>query len=216
MNTTHRKSVFTALAAMMLWAAALPMAVAQDRPLGSVVIYPIVFSKDSGSPTSQKTGVNAVREVMQKAGYSLISSTVAANAWRKMGMTMPSTDSPANVTDLVRYGKSIHARYVVTPVFAFHSRSIWVDLGPRTVSTATVDIVITDVEQGKTVYDREDISARSDEKFEIVKAGLDLFLTPLVTVVSGGPKTPHEQRAVQIAVAKALREWVYPGQVPAQ
>ena len=49
-----------------------------------------------------------------------------------------------------------------------------------------------------------------DEKFEVVKAGLDLLVTPLVTVVSGGPKTPHEQRAVQIAVAKALREWVNP------
>jgi hypothetical protein len=161
----------------MLWAAALPMAIAQDRSLGSVVVFPIVFSKDTGSPTSQKTGVNAVREVMQKAGYTLISNTVAANAWRKMGLTLPSTDNPANVSDIVRFGKAIHAHYVVTPVFSFHTRSIWVDLGPKTVSTATVDIVITDVDQGKT---------------------------------------PHEQRAVQIAVAKALRDWVHPEQVPAQ
>ena len=34
------------------------------------------------------------------------------------------------------------------------------------------------------------------------------LLTPLASIVSGGPKTPHEQRAVQIAVAKALRDWV--------
>jgi len=51
---------------------------------------------------------------------------------------------------------------------------------------------------------------------DAVKAGLDLLLTPLVTFVSGGPKTPHEQRAVQIAVAKALKDWVHPVQVPAQ
>jgi hypothetical protein len=37
---------------------------------------------------------------------------------------------------------------------------------------------------------------------------MGVLLTPLVTVVSGGPKTPHEQRAVQIAVAKAFRDWV--------
>ena len=172
--------------------------------------------KARGSETSRQTGLRSVREVLQKKGYTLISNTVAANAWRKLGLTLPSADNPANVNDLVRFGKTIHAHYVVTPVFSFHTRSIWVDLGPKTVSTATVDIVITDVEQGKTVYDREDISARSDEKFEVVKAGLDILLTPLVTVVSGGPKTPHEQRAVQIAVVKALRDWVYPTQTPAR
>ena len=62
------------------------------------------------------------------------------------------------------------------------------------------------------VYTKEDVSARSDEKFDMVKAGADVLLTPLVTVVSGGPKTPHEQRAVQIAVAKALRDWVKPNE----
>jgi len=216
MNAMVRKSVFTPLAAVILWAAALPVATAQDRPLGSAVVYPIVYSRNSGSETSRQTGVRSVREVLQKKGYTLISNTVAANAWRKMGLILPSTDNTANIRDIIRFGKSIKAHYVVTPVFDFHSRSIWVGLGPKTVSTATVDIVITDVEQGKTVYDREDISARSDEKFDAVKAGLDLLLTPLVTFVSGGPKTPHEQRAVQIAVAKALKDWVHPVQVPAQ
>ncbi len=201
---------------MMLCAATLPMAIAQDRSLGSAVVYPVVFGQGTGSETSRQTGVRSVREVLQKKGYTLISNTVAKNAWRKSGMTLPSVDNPASVKYLVRFGKSIHAHYVVTPVFSFHTRSIWVDLGPKTVSTATVDIIITDVEQGKTVYDREDVSARSDEKFDAVKAGLDILLTPLVTVVSGGPKTPHEQRAVQIAVAKALREWVHPEQTPGQ
>jgi hypothetical protein len=75
-----------------------------------------------------------------------------------------------------------------------------------------VDIVITNVETGKIVYDKEDISGRSDEKFDPAKAGLDVLVTPFITVVSDGPKTPHEQRAVQVAVAKALRDWVYPTQ----
>ena len=93
MNTTHRRTVLTALAAVMLWVAALPMAIAQDRSLGSAVIYPIVFGKGTGSETSRQTGVRSVREVLQKAGYTLISSTVAANAWRKMGLTLPSVDN---------------------------------------------------------------------------------------------------------------------------
>ncbi|MGC8668834.1 MAG: hypothetical protein ACP5VE_12045 [Chthonomonadales bacterium] len=35
-----------------------------------------------------------------------------------------------------------------------------------------------------------------------------VLLTPLFTVVSGGPKTPHEQRAVQLAIAKAIQPWL--------
>lgn len=212
MNATHRKYVIAALVAVMIWASALPMAIAQERSRGTVVVYPIVYSRDSGGETSRKTGVRSMEEVLQKAGYTLISSTVAANTWRRLGIALPSTDKPASLSDIVRFGKAIKARYVVTPVFDFHSRSIWVDLGPKTVSTATVDVVITDVEQNKTIYTREDVSARSDEKFDAVKAGADVLLTPLVTIVSGGPKTPHEQRAVQIAVAKALRDWVKPGE----
>lgn len=210
MNTTQRKCVFAALAAGMFWTTALPMALTQERSRGSVVVYPVVYSRNSGGETSRKTGVRSVEEVLQKAGYTLISGTVAANTWRRLGLPLPLTDKPATLSNIVRFGKALKAHYVVTPVFDFHSRSIWVDLGPKTVSTATVDVVITDVVQNKTVYTREDVSARSDEKFDVVKAGADVLLTPLVTVVSGGPKTPHEQRAVQIAVAKALRDWVKP------
>jgi len=212
MNATRSKSVFAALAAMTLWAAALPMALAQEKSKGAIVVYPVVYSRNTGTETSRKTGVRSVEEVLQKAGHTLISSTVAANTWRRLGFPMPETDKPAPLKDIVRFGKAIKAHYVVTPVFDFHSRSIWVDLGPKTVSTVIVDIVITDVEQNKVVYTREDVSARDDEKFDAVKAGLDVLVSPLVSIVSGGPKTPHEQRAVQIAVAKALRDWVRPAE----
>lgn len=212
MIITHRKSVFSTLATMMIWAAALPMVAAQATSRGSIVVYPIVYSRNSGTETSRKTGVRSVQEVLQKAGYTLISNTVAANTWRRLGIPLPLTDKPATRRDIVRFGKAIKAHYVVTPVFDFHSRSIWVDLGPKTVSTATVDIVITDVVKNKTVYTKEDISGRSDEKFDLVKAGVDVLISPLVTVVSGGAKTPHEQRAVQIAVAKALKDWVKPAE----
>ena len=210
MNGLRINSVFTALTAMMILVAPLQPAIAQETSKGAIVVYPVVYSRDSGSDTSRKTGVRSVQEVLQKAGYTLISNTVAANTWSRLRMNLPVTDKPASRSNIVRFGKAVKARYVVAPVFDFHSRSIWVDLGPKTVSTATLDVVITDVVNNKTVYIKEDVSARSDEKFAVVKAGADVLLTPLVTVVSGGPKTPHEQRAVQIAVAKALKDWVKP------
>jgi len=206
MNIKYNRTLLTALAVIMIWTAALSSAPAQETPKGTVVLCPASFNK--GSETSRKTAVGTVREVLQKAGYTLISDTVAADNWRHMGFPMPSEDSIPSLHDMVRFGQAVNAQYVIAPTFNFHSRSIWVDLGPKTISTATVDITIADVAQNRIVYSRDDVSGRSDEKFNAAKAGADLLLTPLVTAVSGGPKTPHEQRAVRIAVAKALRGWI--------
>jgi hypothetical protein len=109
---------------------------------------------------------------------------------------------------MVRFGNALHARYVVSAAVGFHSRSIWVDLGPRTCSTATINLKIANVPENRIVYDRKNVRARSDERLDPVKAAADVVFTPLVTAVSGGPKTPREQRAVQIAETRALRGFV--------
>jgi hypothetical protein len=216
MKALHITAVSTLLAAAAIMAASPQRAHAQDRDRdrdrdrGTAVVYPVVFTRNSGDDTSRKTAVRSIEESLQKAGYTIVSGRVAAGAWRRLGSPMPTADDPARRSDLVKLGSTLKARYVVSAIVDFHSRSIWVDLGPRTVSSATVDIVITDVDQDKTIYSRQDVTGRSDEKFDLAKAGADLLITPLVTIVSGGPKTPHEQRAVQIAVAKAMHDWVRP------
>jgi hypothetical protein len=210
MKVLHSTVACSLFAAAALLAIAPQTSHAQDREKGTVAVYPIIFNHNSGDETSRKTAIGAIDESLQKGGYTLISSRVAANTWRRLGLPMATAEEPARRTDLVRLGTELKARYVVSAVVLFHTRSIWVDLGPRTVSSATVDIVITDVNDDKTVYSRTDVTGRSDEKFDLAKAGADLLITPLVTIVSGGPKTPHEQRAVQIAVAKAMRDWVRP------
>jgi len=206
MKVQHIRSLGVTLVAAMIWAAALTSASAQERSQGTAVVYPVVFT--NGTDTSRKTAVDAVREVLQKAGYTLISDRVAADTWRRMRLPRPTAEEPPTMSELVRFGQEVNAQYVVSPTFNYHSRSIWVDLGPRTVSTVTMDVTIADVTDNKIVYSRDEVTGRSDEKFDAAKAGADLLLTPLVTVVSGGPKTPHEQRAAQIAVSKALRGWV--------
>jgi len=45
----------------------------------------------------------------------------------------------------------------------------------------------------------------------VYKIAADILISPLVTVVSGGPATPREQRAVQIALGRAYHSWVKPG-----
>jgi hypothetical protein len=210
MKVLHTTAACTLFAAAAILAALPQASQAQERERGTVAVYPVVFSHNSGDGTSRKTAIRSIEETLQKGGFTLISDRVSANTWRRLGLPNPGDDEPARRSDLVRLGTELKARFVVSAVVNFHSRSIWVDLGPRTVSSATVDISITDTTADKTVYSRQDVTGRSDEKFDFVKAGADLLITPLVTIVSGGPKTPHEQRAVQIAVAKAMRDWVRP------
>jgi len=196
------------LTSALILAVTCPAVIAQETSKGTVVIYPVVYNRNSGAKGSREAGVQAVAEALQKAGYTLISDTVAENTWKRMEMVLPSTDKPASLDNIVRFGKEIKARYVVAPAFDFYSRSFWVLLGPRTVSNATVDVIITDVETGTVAYTKQGIRARSDEKADVIKGVADVLVTPFVTVVSGGPKTPQEQRAVRIAVAKALKDWV--------
>ena len=208
MNAISRKSALVILASAMNLAVLCPAVSAQETSKGTVVIYPVVYNRNSGAKGSREAGVQAVSEALQKAGYTLISDTVAENTWKRMEIVMTTTGKPASLENIVRFGKEIKAQYVVAPAFDFYSRSIWVVLGPRTVSNATVDVVITDIENAKVAYTRQDILGRSDEKGDVIKGVADVLVTPLVTVVSGGPKTPQEQRAVRIAVAKALKDWV--------
>ena len=112
---------------------------------------------------------------------------------------------------LEAFGKAVHADKVYYGSVSWHTRSIWVDLGPKTISTATVNAYVFDVNANKVVYKSEGIEGRSDEKENGYKIAADILISPLVTVVSGGPATPHEQRAVQIALGRAYHSWVKPG-----
>ncbi len=208
MNSVNRKPFVIGIAAITILASSLSNAIASKRALPPAVVYPVVFSNHSGTRTARETAVTAVREALQKAGYPLLSNTSAAQTWKRMRIPMPATGSPAMLHEIIRFGKTMKARYVVAPVFDFHTRSIWVNVGPKTISTATVSVVITNVQTGKVVYVRKNIKGRSDEKNNLAKDAADILISPLVTVVSGGAKTPQEQRAVEIAVGKALKGWV--------
>ncbi len=173
----------------MLCSVASVAARAEDR--GTIAICPSDF--DHGTKSGRTAAMRTMQNMLQHAGFTVI---------------LPADmDNPGHVpTDIRAYGQAHNAAYVLKSDIAFHSRSIWVDLGPRTNSTANVDVTIYDTADGHVVFTNK-ATARSDEKFDVVKAGADVVFTPLVTVVSGGPKAPHEQRAAQIAVYRALHNW---------
>jgi hypothetical protein len=187
---------------------ALPLGPIQSEPRGMAVAFPWVFNK--GTETARKTAQMTEDEIVRKANYVPISAEVASAAWRAEGYPLPTYRTMQTPKSLRLFGKRLRASRVIYGSVSWHTRSIWVNAGPKTISTATVDVYVMNVATGKVVYKRTKIEGRSDERSNGYKIAAAILFTPIVTAVSGGPATPQEQRAVQIALANALNKWVTP------
>jgi len=215
-NQLHIKSTLLigslVFAATMFPSIALPQdpdaAIARTRPKGTAVAYPWAFKK--GTKTARITAVKTVEELIRRANYASVPGTTAASAWSAIRYKMPVVGSMPTRAALRAFGAKTRANQILYGSVTWRTRSIWVNLGPKTISTATVNAYVYDVRQNKVVFQNRNVSGRSDEKSNGYKVAAALLLTPIVTAVSGGPATPQEQRAVQIALGLAFRGWVTP------
>lgn len=196
--------ILTTLALAALGAASF----AQTHSRGAAAVYPWAF--DHGTDTARATALQSLGEIAGKASYSLIPQQVAQKAWSATGYPAPVYGDRPSKSELAAYGEKVHARVVVFGSISWHTRSIWVGAGPKTISTATVNAYVYDVRAGKIVYKRAGVEARSDEKENGYKIAADVLVTPIVSAVSGGPATPREQKAVQLALGNALHDWAHP------
>lgn len=171
----------------------------------SVVAYPWIFT--SGTDTARETAVTTMGEISQKNGYDVVDAATAKSAYADLHLPEASAMTMPTTAQLVKFGKKVGASYVVYGSVDWHTRSIWVGAGPKTISTATVSAKVLNVSTGKVTYSKNKVTGRSDEKEDTLKVIGAVLITPLVTAVSGGPKTPQEQRAVQIALARAFQNW---------
>lgn len=200
MNKIARLTTLTLLASF----AAVGFAQAPSR--GSIAVYPVIFDK-SGTDTSRAKAKEAITEIFKKGGFKLANETAATKGWKSKGYRTPTATRPPTADQLAGLGRAIGAKYVCAAQVTFHTRSIWVNLGPKTISNCHVTVTIVDSKTGKIAYEGEG-EGRSDEKSDGLKIAGALLITPLVTAVSGGPKTPQETRAAQIASARALEKFI--------
>ncbi len=183
-------------------------ALAQDAPVETAAILP--WHYESGTDGAVKTGKEFLHTLLVKSRVdetSEVKTTAAweetnGTAWDQAKWTMP---SPAQ---MLRVGQKLGVDWVITGSARWHTKSVWIGLGPKTKSDCTVDCIIVDVKKGEVALDVKDIRMESTAKEDALKAIGAVFVSSLFTVVSGGPKTPHEQRAVQLATAKAMQPWL--------
>jgi len=186
---------------------ALTMAVTpQAVSKGAAVCYPWSYNK--GTDTAQATAQATVEHLARREGYASVPLDVAKTAWTALKLPHPTTGRMPTPASLSAFGKKVNARVVLYGSVSWHTRSIWVNLGPKTISTATANVYVYDVRTGKVVYKKTGVEGRSDEKSDTLKVIGAILLTPLVTAVSGGPMTPQQERASQIALARAYQGWL--------
>lgn len=165
---------------------------------------------ENGTDGAKKTAKEFLATLLTKVKVDAASEVRTTTAWEAAagsGEIYASGKLPS-AANMLRVGNKMSVDWVMSGSVAWHSRSIWVGLGPKTKSTATISVRIVDVKNQVVTLEVADLKVDDTAKEDTLKALGAVFVSGLFTVVSGGPKTPHEQRAVQIGIAKALEPWL--------
>lgn len=174
---------------------------------GTIAVVPWIYLK--GTEGAVKTAKERLIDILTTSALEILPEAEVRKAWAKMGRSLdPDRTELPSAKALLELGHKLGADYVLTGRAQWHTRSIWVGFGPKTKSTCTVDMIIVDVKKNKVALNARKVWMDSTTKEDPLKAAGAVLVTPLVTVVSGGPKTPHEQRAAQLAIGKAIKPWL--------
>jgi hypothetical protein len=170
-----------------------------------------------GGETSHKTVAETISKVFEKENYEEIPEIRAKAVWEEdlhfspvqMEATAQDEMKPLPTPEqLLKLGQAMHADLVCAGRAHWHTRSIWISLGPKTKSDCTVDVILVDVPNKQVVLQANDIKADDTKSEELWETAGALFISMGFTAFSGGPATPHEQRAGAQAVVKALEPWM--------
>ena len=170
-----------------------------------IAVYPWDF-KD-GNVTSREMVLETVRKIAEHSGYTVLPHEAVKRKFNSLVPAVALRKGLPIKSDLARFAAAVHANIIIFGNTNWHTRSIWVGAGPKTISTASVDVYVYDDRTRSVTFQKRGVEGRSDEKEQALKVVLSVLVTPLVTTVSGGPATPREQRAVQIALGRALEPW---------
>lgn len=184
------------------------------RPLPRVAVFPWSFSENERG-TSEK-GVATTQTVLHKlfedrAGMVILPEAECRDAWASVtGQPWvvlheePASQPPVpSAAQLLKFGQSLKADYVCAGSVAWHVRSVWVGLGPKTKAYANVNVRIVDVKKEELALEAKDFRSDSGKAEKWYETAGALFLTWGITLFSGGPKTPQIERSGAIGVGAA-------------
>ena len=198
--------IFNVRVSMLVAASGFLCSICFAQGTRQVAVGPWDFQ--DGNVTSRTMVLEPVRRIAEHQGLAIVSPEVVQQVSDSMGPGFGIRRGRPDLAKLSSFAASTHANIVIFGKASWHTRSIWVGTGPKTISTASITLYVFNARLGTVTYSKRNVEGRSDEKESTLKDVADVILTPLITVVSGGPATPREQRAAQIAIGRAMRPWV--------
>lgn len=179
------------------------------KPIPKIACFPPLYL-EGGEKCDNKTAIGTVattaKELMQSLGMEWIDEGKINGAVTASQVEISRNELP-KPADLLRVGKALGVDYIFAYRCAWRVRSVWVTLGPKTKAHAKVELIVVDVKKEEIAFKGEGPETDSTKKEEGWATAGALLLTPVFTVVSGGPKTPHMQRAGQQAFLIAIKPW---------
>ena len=189
-----------------------PAPQSKDR---KVVVLP--WGLAAATEEAQETVRKTVRLMLEKANYEVIPEARAKRVWEE-DMAQPAIklyiDHENGLTDLptpknlLTLGEKLEADLVCAGRAKWHTKSVWVNLGPKTKAECTVDMILIDVKLKEVVLKVEDMKADSTRSESGLETAGAVLVSMGITSLSGGPKTPHQKRAGAVAVALAFDPWL--------
>jgi hypothetical protein len=176
-----------------------------SKPIKQVAILPWHF--EDGTETAVKTAQDTVKTLFEKVNYEVVPEVRAKTVWEETLKKRLGSDIP-DAKDLLELGKEMKVDLVCAGKAKWRTRSVWVALGPKTKADCTVSMVLIDVKKGEVVLDAKDVNADSTKVEKGWETAASLLVSAGFTVLSGGPKTPHQQRSAQMAIGKAMEPWL--------
>jgi outer membrane lipoprotein-sorting protein len=105
-------------------------------------------------------------------------------------------------------GGKTGTRYVLAGRAQWSRRNVWVGIAYRAKAICTVDVQILDTSTGRLVLDAKNVVGDSTENkspFNTITSVIAMNPLPLMIP---GSITPQQQRAVTVAIARAMEPWI--------
>ncbi len=110
--------------------------------------------------------------------------------------------------EMIAIGERLHPHYVLAGRAQWRSRDVWIGVSNRIKSICTVDVRILDMTTRRLVLDAHGVEGDSTENKNLYNSFTNVMALNPMPLVMPGSIGPYEQRAVTVAIARALHPWL--------
>jgi hypothetical protein len=184
-------------------------------PVRRVALLP--WTLRDGTETAQKTARDMVQTLFEKVNYEVVPPVRTKTIWEEQlgnAKVVDVVDSKGTYPELpsakslLALGRKMGVDLVCAGRASWHTKSVWVALGPKTKADCTVDVIIVDVAKEEVALDAKGVKSDNTRTEKGIETAASLFISMGFTALSGGPKTPHQQKSAQNAISLAMEPWL--------